>query len=88
MSDSIPLKPPKDFDLENADINSFKIWLQAFEDYCSLSQPKISKENKCKLFLSVAGLPTRSLLSKLKMFISTESVVCQQEGDTTVVKVQ
>lgn len=61
----ISLKPPKDLNLDNVDIDFFKIWLQAFEDYCSLSHPKIDEEDKCKLFLTVAGLPTRSLLSKL-----------------------
>jgi len=65
MSTCISLKPPKEFDLENADLDSFKIWLQAFEDFCALSYPTIADEDKCKLFIAVAGLPTRTLLSKL-----------------------
>lgn len=63
---SFSLKPPNDIDLANIDLASFEIWLQAFEDFCTLSKKSLTDDEKCKLFLTIAGIPTRTLLSKLK----------------------
>ena len=62
---SFSLRPPEPIDLHNLDIKYFVLWVEAFEDYACLAKPSISDEDKLKLFLTVAGLPVRSLLSSL-----------------------
>ena len=63
---SFALKPPNEIDLATIDVSSFEIWLEAFNDFCTLSKKSMTDEAKCMLFLTVAGISTRTLLKKLK----------------------
>ena len=67
---SFSLKPPKDLDLDTIDVNSFSTWLEAFEYYCTLTDPSITEDKKYKMFLTIAGLQSQSLLSRLGTDIS------------------
>ena len=60
---SFSLRPPEALDVTALDLNFFNIWVSAFEDYASLAKPGITPDDKLKLFLTVAGIPIRSLLS-------------------------
>ncbi len=68
---SFSVKPPNSLDLATIDIASFEIWLQAFDDFCALTNPGLTDDQKCKLFLTIAGLPTRTLLSKLQIDVTS-----------------
>lgn len=56
------LRPPASLDLSNVDYSLLLTWFEAFEDYYSLYSSKPNDDEKCKLLLTVAGLPTRTLL--------------------------
>ena len=56
------LRPPASLDLSNVDYPLLITWFEAFEDYCSLYSSTPDDDEKCKLLLTVAGLPTRTLL--------------------------
>lgn len=57
------LRPPDYLDIEDIDINFFNVWLDAFNDYCDLCKPACADDVKMKLFLTVAGLSVRSLIT-------------------------
>ena len=67
---SFLLKPPKDLDQDTIYVNSFSTWLEAFEYYCTLTDPSITEDKKCKMFLTIACLQSQSLLSRLGTDIS------------------
>ena len=56
------LRPPASIDLSTVDYSCMVVWLDAFEDYYSLYTDTPDEEQKCKLFLTIAGLGVRGLV--------------------------
>ena len=61
------IRPPEPLALEGLDVSSLKLWLDAFVDYVELGHPGIDDKKKRQLFLTIAGLPTRRLVSGLTL---------------------
>ena len=61
----VSIRPPGNFIVGEITYSDFLLWLEAFNDFVSLTQDDVDDKLNIKLFVSIGGLELRKLVNNL-----------------------